>query len=730
MFGQINLRGKVIDLHDGQGLGFAVIKEKEHNEGCQTDSAGNFSMILDHAGIHTFTISHVGCKKNVISFYLRQDTFLTLYLDHDEKRIKKVSIKGNKINYTNLQNSLGKDIGSKIQELPGGSLIQSGSNINKPALNGIHSHRLVLNFDNMRFESQQWGVEHAPEIDANSLQRMRLVQGSEAFLFGSEAISGALKFEPDYGLAEDKKMAGSFKAGTALNGRRFLGSGMIKTILFNRFTFFAQSTASIQGNIKAPSYYLANTGFKEWNFSSGLNFRIKDANFTFYYSRFYNELGILAASHIGNLQDLQEAIKRGAPNDSAGFSYAINNPSQKVYHEIIKSSIHIPLKKNTLTIHVSNQYNLRNEYDFILNVANRDRPVSNLTIATQQIQGIYLMPNMRSKNTLSLGGQLQQNDFGGTFLIPKYQSQKYYAFWFKEIKINPTTKLNHILRFDGEQRTIKDRIFDSTTATKSYNDISASVDLVYSPNEQQEHKIQLATAWRPPHVIEQYSNGIHHGAASYEIGNDSLRKERNIGLNYYSNYKLSDIQLNINPYIYYYFNYLNAAPSGTLTQTIRGFFPTWRFNQYKVIYYGINVTGQYQISREWSAEVRYQYLKIREINSGLTLPFTPQNSVQSTISYLKNFKKSEQSINAALQFQYFFKRSDIDTAKDYAIAPEGYPMLNFNISYKFNQKKLPLLLEFSTLNVLNTAYRNYADRLRYFSDTRGIDIQLKLFLTF
>lgn len=345
VFGQINLRGKVIDLHDAQGLGFATIKEKEHNEGCITDSAGNFSMQLDHAGIHTFTISHIGCKKNVISFYLFKDTFITFYLDHDEKRIKNVSIRGTRSAYTSLQTNLGKDIGSKVQELPGGSIIQSGNNVSKPVLNGIHSHRLVLNFDNIRFESQQWGTEHAPEIDANALQRMRLIQGSEAFQYGSEAISGVLKFEPEYLLPESKKMAGQVKIGTALNGRRFFGSGMLKAKLLKRFTLFVQSSAAMQGNVKAPSYYLANTGFKEWNFSSGLNFSIKEANFNFYYSRFYNELGILAASHIGNLQDLQEAIQRGNPNDSAGFSYTIDNPSQKVYHEILKSSIYIPIKK-------------------------------------------------------------------------------------------------------------------------------------------------------------------------------------------------------------------------------------------------------------------------------------------------------------------------------------------------------------------------------------------------
>ena len=38
-------------------------------------------------------------------------------------------------------------------------------------------------------------------------------------------------------------------------------------------------------------------------------------------------------------------------------------------------------------------------------------------------------------------------------------------------------------------------------------------------------RTNLASAWRPPNVSELYSNGLHHGAATFEIGDTNLARE-------------------------------------------------------------------------------------------------------------------------------------------------------------------------------------------------------------
>ena len=364
-FSQIILKGSVTDIHDSKGLHNAIIKEKAHREYCFTDSNGNFTLKIDHPGIHTFTISHPGCKKNVISINILNDTFIYFYLDHQENTTKKITITGSKSYTPNEQvliHDIGKDIGTRIQELQGAALMQTGSNINKPMINGMHSQRLIMNFDNMRFESQQWGSEHAPEIDPNAIYKARLIQGSEALQYGSEGISGIIKLEPNYLIQNNKKFSGSLKTGFATNGNKFFGALDLKGT-FKTFHYFIQTSSSKQGNLIAPNYYLMNTGLEELNFNTGISFKIKKINISSYYSRFYNNLGVLSASHIGNIDDLQEAIKRGNPIDKGNFSYTISVPSQKVFHEIIKASIEIPFKKNKLNIDISNQYNIRNEYD-------------------------------------------------------------------------------------------------------------------------------------------------------------------------------------------------------------------------------------------------------------------------------------------------------------------------------------------------------------------------------
>src|SRR5690606_7376274 len=54
---------------------------------------------------------------------------------------------------------------------------------------------LILN-NGLRQEGQQWGAEHAPELDPFVAQTITVVKGAEGVRYGSDAIGGVVLLEP------------------------------------------------------------------------------------------------------------------------------------------------------------------------------------------------------------------------------------------------------------------------------------------------------------------------------------------------------------------------------------------------------------------------------------------------------------------------------------------------------------------------------------------------------
>ncbi|MFN5867378.1 MAG: TonB-dependent receptor plug domain-containing protein, partial [Candidatus Kapaibacterium sp.] len=82
----------------------------------------------------------------------------------------------------------GQTFADALTQVPGVTLVQTGAGIKKPMINGMTGTRLVLRNNNVVQEGQQWGMEHAPEIDALSPVTITVVKGPAAVKFGPNAL--------------------------------------------------------------------------------------------------------------------------------------------------------------------------------------------------------------------------------------------------------------------------------------------------------------------------------------------------------------------------------------------------------------------------------------------------------------------------------------------------------------------------------------------------------------
>lgn len=96
----------------------------------------------------------------------------------------------------NIQENKGKVLADVLSDMAGVSTISMGNTIVKPVINGLHSNRILLLNNGIRHEGQQWGAEHAPELDPFSADRMEVVKGAQGVRYGADALAGVVLLSP------------------------------------------------------------------------------------------------------------------------------------------------------------------------------------------------------------------------------------------------------------------------------------------------------------------------------------------------------------------------------------------------------------------------------------------------------------------------------------------------------------------------------------------------------
>ena len=196
------LFGTVTDLHDGSLLVGATLIVIGTEQAVQTDLDGNFSISNLCNDSYSIQISHPFCLTKGFTIKVVGNTTKTFRLEHHLEELNEITIAGKA--YSNksktiFENTISKEelerfssgtLGDALNSLSGVSSLNTGNTVVKPIINGLHSSRVVIINNGVRMEDQEWGAEHAPNIDVNSIGRLTLIKGAGALQYGGDAVGG------------------------------------------------------------------------------------------------------------------------------------------------------------------------------------------------------------------------------------------------------------------------------------------------------------------------------------------------------------------------------------------------------------------------------------------------------------------------------------------------------------------------------------------------------------
>ena len=371
-FGQNQISGKILDENGKPLIGCHI---HISNQDAATDPEGNYSIQNLPSGQTRLIVSHLGYKVIDKIFLLNADFVFNATMVPEINTLDEIVIvQKNGLEQTvvleqnikteTIEKYSNQTLGEVLKEVPGVSLLKTGSNIMKPMINGLHSSRVPIISNQVRLEDQQWGTEHAPNFDINAAGKIRVIKGASGLQYGGDAVGGLVIIEP-ISVKKDT-LFGKTILNLASNGRGGSISSSIHKGNDKGWSWNALGTFKYMGDRSAPDYVLSNTGNREQNFSGDLKFTGNNYDITGFYSLYNAEIGILSASHIGNVNDLFNSINNKQPSVTDDFTYSIKNPKQQVRHHLAKINYNRYFSdRSSLSVQYAFQLNKRLEFDLL-----------------------------------------------------------------------------------------------------------------------------------------------------------------------------------------------------------------------------------------------------------------------------------------------------------------------------------------------------------------------------
>lgn len=778
----LHLSGKVTDIYTGssiENVTIQIISSEGEKLIKKTDSIGGYIINNLCEGNYTLIISHREYISKKIEIKLTTISNKDFSLIRNEKEIQPVIVIGKSYvkTRTTVENKLSKkqidelfetNLGTALSSIAGVSILKTGNTIAKPIIHGLHSSRVPIFNNAIRQEDQQWGIEHAPDIDINIANSITVIKGAGALQYTGDATGGIVLVEPKKLSTKDTLM-GKMLTSYISNGKGGNITAQVEKGWKNGWAYRLQGTYKRSGDLSAPHYVMSNTGHKENDFSTQVGYKKGKYGTDIFYSYFGSETGILKAAHVGNIENLLNAINNKKPMVIDDFTMRINSPKQKIQHNLLKFDAYYNFILGKLNLIYGYQFNNRKEYDNRRGEWN-EKAALNLDLTTHTINLDFESVAINKFKAKIGSSYLYQENFpnagtGISPLIPFYEKNKYSFYWIEYFQVNNNLVLEGGIRFDhqkidalkfykksrwnalGYDKKYSNKIIKDTGLNYLVNPIlkfdgfAASLGAKLNLGISHDIILNYSLSSRAPNPSELFSDGLHHSAATIELGELGLKNEKSnkIMSSFIGNLFTNNLNYELTFFYNYINDYINSIPIGA-EYTIRGAFPVWQYVQTNAEIYGVDIMADYKFLPQLKFNTNFSYLRGKDCTNHSSLISMPPvrwiNAIEYKNRKWKNYFAKLTSTSVFKQTHYPDTNFTVDVIKDgtevtelldISSPPSAYQLFDFNTGFSLDVSPVNQLdISFGIKNILDTTYRDYMNRLRYFTDEVGRSYTIKI----
>ncbi|MEM6316792.1 MAG: TonB-dependent receptor [Bacteroidota bacterium] len=772
---ECKIAGKIFDLQTKEPLSFASVQISGTSIGTNSDLDGSFT-ICDYCEKECDLVFSMVGYKNYQHHHDFHHPDVEIYLAEEQYNLEGVTVEAKrsqsdmrsmsstKLSSEELKVVQSQSLGDIASQFSGVSTLTTGQNISKPIIHGLHSNRVLVINNGIRHEFQNWGMDHAAEIDPTLSNEIEVVKGASTVRFGPDALGGVILVSPS-----KVELNSPLKGNVSLLGKSNGQSGEGSVSLEKGFKWFsvgANAAYTKQGDLETPNYLLTNTGKEDKSYSGRFRIHPKpEIEIEGYYSHVEQNLGILLGSTFGNLEDVERALVSDVPmlTDSS-FSYEIDQPRQQVSHDLYKLNGKFIGKNQSFDFQYGYQVNERQEFG----LRRGEAPTIDLVLKTHSLDLNWFHPEIAGiRGKIGIQGLIQANDNNpGTNtipFIPNYDQQRLGAYLIESYEWNDNV-LEFGLRYDYMDSYIVGREPDNTIYRNdvTFQNFSSTIGFKTQLSDHQTFRSNFGTAWRAPNVAELYRFGQHsffleYGLWRYTVDDrfdfivttEGILDEEDrpvppeVGYKWINTYEIKKegFRAEFTGYVNYVENFIYTTPGG-VTRTPRGVFIYYITDQSDALFWGLDASAEWQFNSALSSQLKGSYLWAKQIkkddffveqppaNLQYQLAFQPKIKGLSSFKILAdvNYTFEQFQHPRILSFDDFINAFQRDISRftgeaknfDILAPPEGYFLVNLSLFATWKQ----LDFQVGVQNLLDTTYRSYTDRLRYFADGLGRNVQV------
>lgn len=718
------IKGQVLDSITKQGIPFASVVLTDYHLGAKCDSAGNFQFAGSFPEQISMKISNFGYETRFFSVPANQ--LILIYLNPQHVELDEVVVSGarnqlQRDNSAHIEHKSISDlnvvpvtnIGQAIEAIPGVYNSSTGNGISKPVIRGLQGTRVVTMLNGIRIENQQWGGDHGMGLTDLGIGAVEVIKGPASLLYGADALGGLVYFF-DEAYAQQKthelKVSSQFEHNSMGTINSLYYKGAIKGLRIN-----VGGRYNSQADFQLPNAdFVKNSRFQEMAGKINLGWNKGKWISNLKYSYANVRVGIPGHTHDTILSPDLFISSKQLREKTLPVQYFINH--------IASFENKFIFKKHTVDFLVGATKNTLKEFEEKVTIPFLSLDLQNLLYnfkvksdLTKRMTAVYGVQGMY---------QQQLNDTKASDrLLPnalQYDNGIYTNFYYDLRK----WKFQAGARADF--RTLKsetDTVHFPTSFNKNFSGFNFAFGTVYTA-EKQLVRLNISSGFRVPHLSELLSNGVHHGALRYEIGDLNLVPEKAIQVDLTYEVSGDHISFILNPFVSQITDYITINPKDSIVEGN----PLFRYEQIdRAELYGVDFGFHYHPHFAHWLHLESAFSYLRGISSdGQNLSLMPQPRLSSSAIVRFNTKTKFRISEIVLQHHYFLPQNNVVS---YETKSPDYSLFNLGVNFK-STGSLPIELQLGARNLTNTKYINHLSRLKSIGlESPGLNLYVKLSLT-
>ena len=654
-----------------------------------------------------------------------------------------------------------QSLASVISDIQGVTFVSTGSNVQLPVIHGLYGNRILIINNGVKHGFQNWGTDHAPEIDVASASNISVLKGSSGVKYGPDALGGVVVVNGNP-LELSKKFHGGVSTGYQTNGRGYNASTNFGTG-YKKFSYHLGGNHVRVGDLQAPDYSLTNTGKVEWGANLGVRYHLPKWDFKLYYSYVDQNFGILRPSAFESGEKLAEAFEASEPLIIQDFSYTIAEPRQKTTHHLATAGFDWYTDLGKVSFLISQQINLRKEFDIR---RNSEVPIIDLQLNTSDGRLEWNHSSVFGfEGTVGLQYFSQNNDnnpgTNTTAFVPNYNSQRFSIYAIESTQKGRNT-YEFGLRLDHERNSARGREQSQAVFRNefSFTNFSTSLGYIRDISTNWQFRSNVGSAWRPPNMLELYGFGTYGFKGVFGLwryyynANGTPQSDRVLteddeaidvekGYKWINElaYKKNNNVLTMTLYGHFIENFIFERPE-TVSRTFRNVAnPIFFYDQANALFVGTDLTYSHRFNEHVKSTLGISYLWSKNVEENEPLINQPPININAELSWqtptFLGLDFSQFTIQASYTLGQFqapvtitisqILSGDVSITQeteifDFKDVPDGY----FLGHTKWRWKLGKFGGEVEIRNILNSSYRDYLNQMRYFADEPGRNYTIQI----